>query len=385
MIDLDTMRSHLGGCKTVSFKKERVYDTNVVIVSYGLNDSALWDLPFGREARGITFDEDTGHLISLPFHKFFNLGEVEETQPRLIRFQNFVFEEKFDGSMITPAIVRVAEGGSLEPGLHIALKTKKSFSSDVALTANRVASANIKRFCMYMLERDYCPIFEFTHPDHKVVIEYGEEPQFLLLAVRCMKTGRYIARQIWNSLADTWGIGYSPAARVPIADPGQPVEIHDMRGIEGFVLVDDDSEDRRFRVKVKTKWYLDRHRMLDVRERDIARFFLEDKLDDMVPEMIAGEVDLTKVDAIKTRITEEYERIVSDVDRIYDEVKHLEGKERADSVFFLTNDKALAKLVFNKCLGYDISDDIRNHLLRGEYIKTFSLRSVTNSNFGQGD
>lgn len=51
-----------------------------------------------RECRGLLFHKDTGELLARRYHKFFNIGESEETSQTTIDFSRpHVFTEKVDG------------------------------------------------------------------------------------------------------------------------------------------------------------------------------------------------------------------------------------------------------------------------------------------------
>ncbi len=52
----------------------------LTVACYLFMDAATFDTPAALECRGITFDK-TGAVVSRPLHKFFNIGEREETQP----------------------------------------------------------------------------------------------------------------------------------------------------------------------------------------------------------------------------------------------------------------------------------------------------------------
>ena len=62
-----------------------------------------------RECRGIKFYPD-GRIMSRPFHKFFNVNEMEETQQNQINLNNnnhpFMITKKLDGSMIHPVVMK---------------------------------------------------------------------------------------------------------------------------------------------------------------------------------------------------------------------------------------------------------------------------------------
>lgn len=51
-----------------------------------------------RECRGLIFNKETGKVVARRLHKFFNIGESEETQANKIDFSlPHVLVEKVDG------------------------------------------------------------------------------------------------------------------------------------------------------------------------------------------------------------------------------------------------------------------------------------------------
>ena len=73
------------------------------VINYMVSTPRLWERSHGwevrRECRGLIFD-DEGRLISRPFHKFFNLGEKEETLPNNVDVTELHhILDKMDGSM----------------------------------------------------------------------------------------------------------------------------------------------------------------------------------------------------------------------------------------------------------------------------------------------
>jgi len=64
-----------------------------------------------RECRGLIFDTETGKLISRPYHKFFNVGEKEETQLNKINLHEpHVVLEKLDGCCDEDTILITQDG-----------------------------------------------------------------------------------------------------------------------------------------------------------------------------------------------------------------------------------------------------------------------------------
>jgi RNA ligase len=134
-----------------------------------------------RECRGIVFDPN-GFIMSRPFHKFFNIGEKEETQPHVIDFSRpHTIMTKLDGSMLRPLYLN----GKIRWG------TKMGFS-EVAEFAEEYVAKNPKYndFAELCLSQCLTPIFEYVGPHNKVVLNYEEG--MTLLAVRELVSGKYL-------------------------------------------------------------------------------------------------------------------------------------------------------------------------------------------------
>ena len=136
-----------------------------------------------RECRGIIFDSKTGVILRRPFHKFFNVNERQETQLGQLDFsKEHWIDTKLDGSMIAVFM----HGGELIYG------TKMVAPDFNELVKQFVAASDIdyESFCRDAIEQGYTPIFEFMHPQKRIVIDYGK-PGLTLLAVRNMVTGEF--------------------------------------------------------------------------------------------------------------------------------------------------------------------------------------------------
>lgn len=140
-----------------------------------------------RECRGIIFDSFTGDIVRRPYHKFFNVNEREETQSHLIDLSNpHVILEKLDGSMIVPFI---------DTNSKLVWGTKMVAQDFHQMIEHFVKSSDIdyEGFCLNLINSGYSPIFEWTHPQKRIVIDYGKEPTLILTAVRHMITGNYLS------------------------------------------------------------------------------------------------------------------------------------------------------------------------------------------------
>lgn len=135
-----------------------------------------------RECRGIKFYPN-GNLAARAFHKWFNVGEREETQPHLIDMSMpHVIEEKRDGSMLHPMMV---DG-------HIRWMTKMGLS-EVALQAEEFINKHNKytQFAEWCINNGLTPSFEYTSPRNRIVVCY-ETDELVLLAVRENVSGKYL-------------------------------------------------------------------------------------------------------------------------------------------------------------------------------------------------
>lgn len=371
-LTLQALKDRFGNDPNVRFREEVVDGVSVTIVCYMLSDPDLWEKELGTETRGPCFDTATGELLSLPFEKFFNVNEKEHTQAPVVQElmdrQVPYICEKLDGSMITPVMIND----------KIFLKTKKSFTSDVAIEAQASMTSNVKDLCEFFIMSGVTPIFEFTSPNNKVVIDYGDKPQFKLIAGRDMKTGLYIPQEA----LDHW------AKEFNIARPSWHIN-HDLQdlmglltheeGIEGWVIY---VGGQRF--KIKTQWYIDRHRMIDIRERDVARFVLDETLDDLIPNMLAAGADMDRVREIEHEISTAIGAYRAAITAFATRAgQYPEGAARA--AWINAEAGPLAKFVHRAARGMTNSDEALKDFYRQRVLPTWSLKSIGNTNFRHAD
>lgn len=275
-------------------------DNGYTVVCYAISDDDTFggdDSLYARECRGITFNRD-GMIAVRPFHKFFNVGEREETLDYNLPWDNveFVYDKR-DGSMITPLIV---DG-------KIVCKSKKTFDSDVAVVATELINTldNYKLFIQRCDEKNVTAIFEFTSPNNRIVLPY-EKPELVLLNVRDNISGEY--RDDYVTFANEF---YA----IPIVEKftefhvdgkfsyAKMKEAQETReNVEGWVIQFKNGD----MVKAKTAWYLALHRLVVFRsERAIAEMVLDEKIDDMKSAMTATGADMSKIHEIEHRVVQE--------------------------------------------------------------------------------
>jgi RNA ligase len=355
--DFDTLRSH----PEIRFKQEIIDGITVEIVTYMIGNDELWKIPLALEARGITFNAETGECICRPFEKFFNLiGETNYSQTLNLNTDIIECFEKRDGSMITPVLINN----------KIFWKTKKTFSSDVSILASQLVTPEIEAFSKKCLESDCTPIFEFTHPESKIVIDYPTHDNFTLLAIRSIKTGQYIPYKFIKDIAESYGnIAVIKQYEKSWDEICQDIETLD--NFEGYVLI----LKNNVRVKVKTSWYKRNHRiMTDLRERDVVEMVLDDTVDDLKSLLISENKDITPVLKIESEINNSVIELIKQVMDIVKESKTLTAKEMA----LRYNGHEYFSLIMREFRGNNVD---WKGFWKQRNLKNFKLVSIYNSNF----
>jgi RNA ligase len=261
---------------------ERVFGT---VINYSVNMPDTFDIdeddlmsnygraiPKGimrRECRGLIFFPD-GKLMSRPFHKFFNVGEREETQFMNIDMsRDHTIMEKMDGSMIRPIY---SEGK-----FHVATKMGLS---DVAIQCQEHVTEAQLNWMEIMMKQNVTPLFEFISPENRIVIDYSKT-ELVLLAMRENISGKYLDIE-----------GMRGNAFFPVVPTYGSVE----GNLEEYITRQREAEDREGDIvrfanghmfKAKNDWYVRIHKTLDrVRfDRNIVDLIVHENMDDVVPMM----------------------------------------------------------------------------------------------------
>lgn len=282
---------HIEGKDYIGVNKQ---DNGATVVCYNISNEKSFTTPAEKEARGISFDKE-GSIIARPLHKFFNLAEREEVQPKNLDFSKIagVFD-KMDGSMITTGFM---DG-------EFFCKSKKSFKSDVAVAAEAFCKSNQKYFdfAQYCSLAMLTPIFEFTSPNHRIVLRY-EADNMTVLHIRDMVTGEY--KMPWEvaKIAQKFDIPHNkPVFGSEIDMVGLVSSLNSVEGIEGYVVQFQNGE----MFKIKSKWYMDLHHVVTFkRKRDIAKMVIDETIDDFIGylSLNAPQADLSDVHFINDFIT----------------------------------------------------------------------------------
>jgi len=186
------------------------------------------------QCRGLIVNHKTGEVVARPFRKFFNLGEVVAPPEGPFRVT-----DKADGSL---GIAYRKTDGSL------AISTRGSFQSEQALHATEVLRRRYPGF-------DPAPgltyLFEIIYPNNRIVLDYGDQDDLILLDVLHTDTGQQAVDYAWGAFPGPWIDVYDgeyASLSHLLAAPERPNK-------EGFVLIYEDGT----RLKVKHEWYVAMH------------------------------------------------------------------------------------------------------------------------------
>ena len=365
---LDELRAQVGHQPEIGFITN---EFGFTIVSYIISTGETFtgeNKDWARECRGITFDKK-GNIHSRPLHKFFNIGELPETQMNFVEMlmkNGHVIRvmDKRDGSMVHP--VRVHG--------KIYLKTKKSFTSDAANLATAFMEYALPKhvtFCHACIEEGVTPIFEFTSPKNHIVLPYSHDGLHLL-HIRDNVTGQYVADPA--GFAKSMGFEIPTGAEYPTAEIGPAQILESMEkdeDKEGYVIQFQDGT----MVKGKTQWYLQLHRtIVFVRERDVAEMVVNETVDDYKSYVYSApesEATMKKVEAIEHRVLQTIRQIELDIEKAEQEIAGM--TDRKEIAMKMKGHKWFSA-VMNRFNGKEF--DVRDYFLKNHLKQDFSLEQI---------
>jgi RNA ligase len=323
-------------------------------VQKGVSVGETYSTDWHRECRGIVFSKQTGDVVSRPLHKFFNIGERDETQAYRLDWSRVVrVMEKRDGSMVH----------TVKLNNQFRLKTKASIDTDVAKKAEAAFATkrNLQGFTAELVNEGYTVIFEFTSPSARIVIGYPEE-ELQVLHVRHDKTGVYMDKRDVYERAYRFGIKVVDEVNEFKSFDDLLDAMKTRENIEGWIVQFDDGD----MVKFKTEWYLKRHRVMTYyRERDIAELILDEQIDDIKSLLQTTGVDIAPVLEVEAKFSKLMNQLISDVDALYRQVETMEPRDAAAHL----SSNPLMGLVMSKVNKKDVRYEkhFRQHMLKQHF------------------
>jgi RNA ligase len=284
----------------------------VVNYAVAFEDTFKWDdadqigSKIRRECRGLIFDTETGKIISRPYHKFFNVGEREETAINKVNlYEPHVVLEKLDGSMIRP--IPTKEG--------FRLGTKAGIT-DVAMNAEVFIAdkPEYREFILAMLDGGMTPIFEWCSRKNRIVVDYPDD-QLILTGVRNTFKGTYLLHWNLEEFGEHYGIPVVKAVDgLAVQDINLFVkQVREWDDGEGIVLRFDDGH----MVKVKADEYVLRHKSKEQisQEKNVLQIIINDSVDDIVP--LLTQNDATRLKEFQTAFWASVDDLAYEMAQIY--------------------------------------------------------------------
>lgn len=184
--------------------------------------------------RGLVMDAEM-NILARPFAKFFNLGEHEN---QIIPNEAFEVYEKMDGSL------GILYWINDEPFIA----TRGSFNSEQSQKASVILKKTYASAIQH-LSKDKTYLFEIIYPQNRIVVDYGEKEELVLLAVINNQTG------VDEALVD---IGFPVVKKYDGIKDIQSLKALEEKNREGFVI----KYNSGLRYKVKFVEYLRIHRIV---------------------------------------------------------------------------------------------------------------------------
>lgn len=150
-----------------------IYSGDLVLFNYTTSAqyAGRWNW-FELNSRGLILNIKTGEIVALPFPKFFNWGEGGRTTDAPITS----ITEKIDGSL---GILYRADNS-------YRIATRGMFEGEQALWATNYLNQHFK---LDGLEDALTLLFEIIYPENRVVIDYGERQDLVLIGARNRVSG----------------------------------------------------------------------------------------------------------------------------------------------------------------------------------------------------
>lgn len=325
-------------------------ETNTFVVKYNLLLAGSFDHEDDEarkllvEARGITFDADTGEVVSRKYHKFYNIGEKSCSQIQNIDFSKTHWVmEKLDGSNISnirDKSVPVTKAGRSDVSKMV---------DEIFLRPEYVA---LNTFCS---EHNLTAQYEFCSRRQRIVVDYSVE-QLVLTAIRHNVTGEYIYNpDELKTIGAEFGIPVVDSYRVTDQKIEDIIEeIREASGIEGVIIRFEDGS----MFKVKSEEYVRYHNAVSrvKQEKDVVKIILNDELDDVLP--IVSEIDAKALrsfaDEVISGINDSTKNCVEIGKKFYSESQ----KEFALAVIEADPSKKFCKFVLANRILFDGSHDV---------------------------
>jgi RNA ligase len=354
-----------------NYEEIKVYEKDwYTIINYAVNlqETFYWDeddvlgSSIRRECRGLIFDTTSGKLLSRPYHKFFNVGEKEETSIDKINLnESHIVLEKLDGSMIRP----------LPTPDSFRLATKSGIT-DISEQAEEFikGKANYNTFISKCIQKNTTPIFEWTSRKNRIVLDYPED-NLILTAIRYNNSGEYTNYEVMMNYATAWNI---PVVKAIAGDNETDLNlivdhIRKWEDNEGVVIRFDSGH----LIKIKADDYVLKHKTKEQinLEKNVIQIILDDSVDDLIP--LLTENDAKRLKDYQGSFWSSIEELTSDLTEMFNSANQSYPDQKDFSVEFVIKEKLskpLAGIMYAMRQGRDVKNIILDKIQKSTTSQT---------------
>jgi RNA ligase len=329
--------------------KHPEYDIWILNYSPKVQSKGFWD-EYTLSCRGLVVDGD-GNILARPFQKFKNIEEYDPTEIDMT--QEFDVFEKMDGSLIIVFYY--------EPRMSWIVASRGSFISEQALEAQKMIAVNV----FSKLDKDCTYLFEILYPENRIVVDYGNRRELVLLTRIVTKTG---IEAFYDDLVGQYSKYFTIVKKYKL---NNIEDLHDLKKIEeenreGFVV----RFLGGFRVKIKFNEYIRLHGILtNVSNLTVWEHMKNnyhfDELLDRVPDEFYSWLKKT-ADLIQRNFNETEQKALKEFLRIYHINEITERKQFAAEAI-----KTQYRSILFKMYDKRPYDEIIWNMVRPEFSKPF--------------
>jgi T4 RnlA family RNA ligase len=239
-IDWNVLKSYVDNSLIIA-NKHPEYDIWILNYSPKVQSKKFWDL-YTNSCRGLVIDVE-GNILARPFQKFKNLEEYDSSE--IDMSQEFDIFEKMDGSLIIVFYYT--------PQMKWIVASRGSFISEQCLEAQKMIDLNIYD----KLNKNFTYLFEILYKENRIVVDYGDRKELVLLTVINTKTGTELS---YDLMTKEYSKYFTIVKKYEIKNIKNLYELKALEeeNREGFVVRFKDG----FRVKVKFAEYCRLHVIL---------------------------------------------------------------------------------------------------------------------------
>ena len=221
--------------------KHPEYDIWILNYSPKAQSKRFWDI-YTLSCRGMVIDVD-GNILARPFQKFRNYEEHDPSE--IDMSQDFDIFEKMDGSLIIIFYY--------ESRMTWIVATRGSFISEQSIEARKMLDVSI----FDKFDKNCTYLFEIIYPENRIVVDYGNIRELVLLSRLCTETGFEL---YYEDLVKTYSKWFTVVKKYDIKNIKNLNELKALEedNREGFVI----RFLNGFRVKVKFSEYIRLHGIL---------------------------------------------------------------------------------------------------------------------------